>query len=112
MSKDRALGRLLDYYQHTAALAAAHLARQTRPVPSSQGVRAALASAPDLADYSEAIEWAQAERANLFACLDHVTATGQSARIVGLTAGLVDVLQQDGHWTDTIVRHNTAARAA
>ena len=37
----QALNRLLDYYQHTAALAGARLARQTRPGPPPAAGRAA-----------------------------------------------------------------------
>ena len=35
------------------------------------------AAVPDLADSTQALAWARAERANLLACLDHATATGQ-----------------------------------
>jgi hypothetical protein len=32
---------------------------------------------PALADREQALAWARAERANLLACLDHATGTGQ-----------------------------------
>ena len=77
--------RLLDYYQHTAALAVTFLARQARtgPGPAPQTVPAAV---PALADRSRALAWARAERDGLLACLDQATASGQHARVVALTA--------------------------
>ena len=107
----RALERLLDYYQHTAALTEARLARQTRPGPSL-AVPAGLLAAPDLEDADQALAWAHAERASLLACLDHATGTGQHARVIALTAGLAGLLRRDGPWADAITRHTAAARAA
>ncbi len=110
--RDLALGRLLDYYQHTAAVAEFRLARQTRagPVPG-----ASVAQPPDrpgLAGRGRALAWAQAERGNLAACLDQVTRTGQHARVVALTAAMASLLRQDGPWSSAITRHATAASAA
>jgi tetratricopeptide (TPR) repeat protein/transcriptional regulator with XRE-family HTH domain len=109
---DACLGRLLDYYQHTAAIAEARLARQsgTRPAPAAP--TAPPAAVPDLPDRTRALAWARAERASLLACLDHATRTGQHARIVALTAAIAALLRQDGPWTDAITRHTTAAQAA
>ena len=85
--RDQATARLLDYYQHAATLAGAVLARQARPapVPAPGTVPAAV---PALAGRDQALGWGRAERASLLACLDHVTGTGQHARIIALTAGL------------------------
>ena len=107
----RALERLLDYYQHTAALTEARLARQTRPGPSL-AVPAGLLAAPDLEDADQALAWAHAERASLLACLDHATGTGQHARVIALTAGLAGLLRRDGPWADAVTRHAAAAQAA
>jgi tetratricopeptide (TPR) repeat protein/transcriptional regulator with XRE-family HTH domain len=109
--RNRALDRLLDFYTHTAAIAESRLARQTstRPAPDLATTPAAV---PDLRDSTQALAWLRAERANLLACLDHVTVTGQHARVVALTAGTAALLQRDGPWTDAIARHTTAAEAA
>jgi tetratricopeptide (TPR) repeat protein/transcriptional regulator with XRE-family HTH domain len=109
---DASLGRLLDYYQHTAAIAEARLARQsgTRPAPAAP--TAPPAAVPDLTDRTRALAWARAERASLLACLDHATRTGQHARVLALTAAIAALLRQDGPWTDAITRHATAAQAA
>ena len=107
----RALERLLDYYQHTAARAEARLARQTRPGPSP-AAPAGLTAAPDLDDDGQALAWARADRASLLACLDHAATAGQHARVIALTAGLAGLLRRDGPWADAITRHTAAAQAA
>jgi hypothetical protein len=81
--RDQATARLLDYYQHTAALADTFIARQTCPGPSPADGTIPAAD-PALAGREQALAWAQAERADLLACLDHVTRTGQQARVTAL----------------------------
>jgi tetratricopeptide (TPR) repeat protein len=110
--RDAAVGRLLDYYQHTAATAEAMLARQSRTRPGPVVFPAPPTAFPDLRDRAGALAWARAERADLLACLDHVTHNGQRARVVALTAAIAALLRQDGPWTDTITRHGTAVHAA
>jgi tetratricopeptide (TPR) repeat protein/transcriptional regulator with XRE-family HTH domain len=109
--RDQAAARLLDYYQHAAALADAQLARQARPV-SAPAAGTTPAAVPALADGEQALAWARAERANLIACLDQATGTGQHARIIALTAGLAGLLRRDGPWAEAITRHATALRSA
>ena len=110
-SRQQALDRLLDYYQHTAALADKLLARQarTRPAPAPRAIPAAV---PDLAGRARALAWARAERATLLACLDQATAAGQHARVIALTAATASLLRQDGPWTSAITRHAAAIQAA
>ncbi len=109
---DAALGRLLDHYQHTAAIAEARLARQSRARPAPAVLTSLPAAVPDLPDATRALSWARAERASLLACLDHATRTDQHARIVALTAGLAALLRQDGPWNDASTRHTAAVQAA
>ena len=109
--RDGATARLLDYYQHTAARADALLARQARPAPTP----AASTDRPRFRPWptaEQAISWVRAERANLLACLDHATGTGQHARVIALTAGLAGLLRHDGPWAEALVRHAAAVRAA
>ena len=106
--RDQATARLLDYYQHTGALADALLARPAL----AQAAGATPAAVPALSGREQALAWARAERANLLACLDHATGTGQHARIVALTAGLAGLLRHDGPWAEAIARHAAAGRAA
>ena len=70
------------------------------------------AAVPALAGREQALAWARAERANLLACLDHATGTGQHARVIALTAGIAALLRHDGPWADAITRHATALRSA
>jgi DNA-binding SARP family transcriptional activator len=105
-----ALGRLLDYYQHTAARAGEFLARQAPGSPGLPPIEPAVA--PGLPDADTALAWIRAERSNLLACLDHATRDGQSARVVALTAAIAELLRKDGPWSDAIGRHVTAVLAA
>jgi tetratricopeptide (TPR) repeat protein len=106
--RDGALARLLDYYQLTAAIAEGFLARQTgcEPAPWSS------TTTPELLNSEQALLWARAERANLLACLEHVSRTGQHARVVALTAATDALFRQDGPWADAIIRHTAAVQAA
>jgi DNA-binding SARP family transcriptional activator/tetratricopeptide (TPR) repeat protein/DNA-binding XRE family transcriptional regulator len=101
------LERLLDYYQQAAARAEMLLARQARPRQEPPQ-----AVTPTMASAAQALAWARAERASLLACLDHVTATGQHARVVALTAAIASLLRLDGPWSSAIARHVTAVAAA
>jgi len=107
--RDQATGRLLDYYQHTAARADAFIGRQARP-----GLAAAVdtipAAVPGLADAEQALAWLRAERDSLVACVDHATAAGQHARVTALTAALAGLLRSDGPWPEAITRHSAASR--
>jgi DNA-binding SARP family transcriptional activator/tetratricopeptide (TPR) repeat protein len=129
--RDQVTGRLLDYYQRTAAAAQAQLGRHApvtplpagsapsstapsgtaRPGAAPAGPATAVES-PALADSVAALAWARAERASLLACLDYADRTGDPARLVGLTAGLAALLQHDGPWAEAITRHAAAAAAA
>ena len=107
--RELASTRLLDYYQHTAAVADALIARRARTAPAARAIPAAV---PVLAGPVQALAWARAERASLLACLDQATGTGQHARIIALTAGIAALLSHDGPWAGAIIRHATALRAA
>jgi len=109
--RDQATGRLLDYYQHTAARAHALITLQARPGPAS-AVGAVPAAVPGLASQEQALTWARAERASLLACLDHATAASQHVRVTALTAALAGLLRSDGPWAEAITRHTAAVQAA
>ena len=109
--REQATARLLDYYQHTGARSDALIASLIRPGPAAaDGTMPA--AVPALAGQEQALAWARAERANLIACLDHATGTGQHARVIALTAGLAGLLRSDGPWAEAITRHMAAIRAA
>jgi tetratricopeptide (TPR) repeat protein len=108
--RDQALSRLLDYYQHTAALADAHLTRLTRPPAAT--LAAPPGAAPRLTSRNQALDWLRTERANLLACRDHATHHAEHARVVGLTASVASLLRNDGPWTQALELHAQAATAA
>ena len=119
--RDRATGRLLDYYQHTTARANALVDRQvgTSSVTARQlgtssvtAAEAASAAVLVLADQDQALAWLRAERASLLACLDYATGTSLHARVIALAVGLAALLRQDGPWAEAIARHSTALRSA
>jgi tetratricopeptide (TPR) repeat protein/transcriptional regulator with XRE-family HTH domain len=109
--RDQATARLLDCYQHTAALADALIARQARP-SAALAANAIPAAVPVLDSREQALAWERAERASIFACLDHATGTGQHTRVIALTAGLAGLLRHDGPWAEALTRHATALRCA
>ena len=106
-----AVGRLLDYYQHTACRAQALTTTLTRGGQFAwPGV--APARAPELTDDQGAHAWLRAERANLLACLDYAAAEHMPERVVALTAGLSELLRRDGPWFEAVKRHERASQAA
>ncbi len=107
--REQVTERLLDYYQQTAADANALIAR-ARPAAAREARDAD--RGPDLPDLDHALAWVRAERANLLACLDHATRAGQHGHVIALTAGLSELWQRDGPWTEAITRHVAAIAAA
>jgi tetratricopeptide (TPR) repeat protein/transcriptional regulator with XRE-family HTH domain len=111
LDRDGATTRLLDYYQHAAALAGALIAHQGSPVPAPAD-DATSAAVPAMADREQALAWIRAERDGLLACLDHVTRDGQHARVVALTSALAELLRRDGPLTEAATRHAAALESA
>jgi tetratricopeptide (TPR) repeat protein/transcriptional regulator with XRE-family HTH domain len=108
--RDQATGRLLDYYQRAAGNADGFI--YPNPRPAAARAAGHLPGAPPIANRKQALAWARAERANLLACLDQVTAECQHARVIALTAGIAGLLRLDGPWADGITRHTAAVQAA
>jgi tetratricopeptide (TPR) repeat protein/transcriptional regulator with XRE-family HTH domain len=108
--RDEATGRLLDYYQRTAAIANARIDSRTHQGEDAES--GGPCEVPLLADQEQALAWARVERASLLACLDYAAGAGQPARVAALTAGLSRLLQYDGPWADAIVLNTAAVRAA
>jgi tetratricopeptide (TPR) repeat protein/transcriptional regulator with XRE-family HTH domain len=111
VDRDQARARLLDYLQHTAIRAEALCQRDIRSAAIT-GYRCADRGDPEFPDGDRARAWLRAERPTLLACLDQVTAEGQHARVVALTAGLAYMLGSDGPWAQAGARHATAVAAA
>ena len=109
--RDSATTRLLDYYQHAAALTDALITHQGSPVPASADDPAP-AAIPAMADREQALAWIRVERDGLLACLDYVTRDGQHARVIALTSALAELLRRDGPLTEAATRHAAALHSA
>ena len=95
--RQAAIGRLLDYYLHTAAAASQLVAWRTSIAgPSPPGT--APAWAPEMCTDEEAMAWLRIEHANLHACADYAAARAWPGHAVGIPAAVSDFLLTDGHW--------------
>jgi tetratricopeptide (TPR) repeat protein/transcriptional regulator with XRE-family HTH domain len=108
---DAAIGRLLDYYLHTA-LAADRLipvwdtAYRPRTVVSWSG------DAPDLPTLERAAGWLEAEWPNLHAAAHHAAASGRHLHAVQIPAAMGGFMRERGHWDEAVTLHQTALIAA
>jgi DNA-binding SARP family transcriptional activator/tetratricopeptide (TPR) repeat protein len=108
--RERAAGRLLDYYQHTAMAADAHLARYTRSATAAPIT--APASAPRLPGRDQAQAWMTSERANLMGCIGYAAEHQEDRRVAGLTGAIAAHLRGYGPWPQAITLHAAAVGAA
>jgi tetratricopeptide (TPR) repeat protein len=109
---EAATGRLLDYYLHTAALAAgryfATWASTGRPpLPGSPP-----AQIPDLSTLGHAAAWLETERANLHAAADHAVTRGRPRHAIAIPAAISGFLAARGHWDQSAAIHHSALAAA
>ena len=106
-----AVGRLLDYYLHTAVAASQHTAwRPSVTGPPLSGP--APAWAPDLRTEEEAIAWLGTERGNLHACVGYAAARARVVHAVRIPAAVSDFLLTEGHWTEAVALGQVALAAA
>jgi tetratricopeptide (TPR) repeat protein/transcriptional regulator with XRE-family HTH domain len=108
---DAALGRLLDYYLHTARAADRHLARRT-----PAGVPAVTVTppthAPDMPTREDAVIWMDNERLNLHAAAGYAATHGRPAHATAIPAAMHGYLRSHGHWDQALTLHHTAVNAA
>jgi DNA-binding SARP family transcriptional activator/tetratricopeptide (TPR) repeat protein len=109
---DAAVGRLLDYYLHTAVLAtgrnfAPQASAYCRPLPGHPS-----ALVPDLSTLGQAAAWLEAERANLHAAADYAATRGCSRHAIAIPAAISGYLATRGHWDQSAALHQTALAAA
>jgi tetratricopeptide (TPR) repeat protein len=105
------IGRLLDYYLHTAVAASRYTAWRTSitgPPPPGP----APAWAPDLRTEDEAIAWLGTERANLHACADYAAAHGRLVHAVWIPVAMSGFLYTQGHWNEAASLGQAALAAA
>jgi tetratricopeptide (TPR) repeat protein/transcriptional regulator with XRE-family HTH domain len=106
-----AIGRLLDYYLHTAAAAGFHFVQcsitRTRWPPGPRP-----AHAPDLSALGQAGAWLEAERANLHAAADYAASRGYFPHALAIPAAMSGFLAARGHWDQSAALNQTALGAA
>jgi tetratricopeptide (TPR) repeat protein len=106
-----AIGRLLDYYLHTALAAGQHftpwISAYRRPPPGRPP-----AQAPGVSTLEQAAAWLDAERANLHAAADYAADSGRSPHAIAMAAAISGFLIARGHWDQSTALHRTALAAA
>ena len=108
---DRARGRLLGYYLHTALAASRHLPRRS-PIPPP-GIEAGRpASSPDLSSYESASAWLDAERLALHAMASLAAPGDQPRYAIAIAAAMHGFLRGRGHWDQALTLHHLALQAA
>ncbi len=106
-----AIGRLLDYYLHTAVAASRHIAWRTSIAdPPLRGP--APACAPELGTEDEAVAWLGTERANLHACAGYAAAHGRLVHAVRIPVAMSGFLHIQGHWNEAVTLGQAALAAA
>jgi DNA-binding SARP family transcriptional activator len=106
--REAALGRLMDYYQHTAGRADVLISSFPRLAPAGP----VPAHAPAVADADAGRAWLRAERPNLLAALRYATSHARHERGILLTSGLASLLRDDGPWSEALALHTGAIAAA
>ena len=108
---DAAVGRLLDYYLHTALAADRHLASWTRAARRPPPGRPP-AQAPALATRDQAAAWLEEERANLHAATDYAAGHGRPAHAIAIPAAISGFLTFRGYGDESAALYQTALAAA
>jgi tetratricopeptide (TPR) repeat protein/transcriptional regulator with XRE-family HTH domain len=112
LATDAALGRLLDYYRHTAAAAtdaAYPYEREHRPqVPPPPPHT----PSPDLIDPAAALAWLDTELSNLLAAARYATEHGRPAHLLHLSMILHPHLRTRGRYHDAETLHQQALTTA
>src|SRR5262245_37035629 len=106
-----AVGRLLDYYLHTALGADRHLASWAsaarHPPPGHPP-----AQAPGLATRDRAAAWLEAERANLHAATDYAASHDWAEHAIAIPAAIMGFLTFRGYGDESAALHQTDLAAA
>jgi tetratricopeptide (TPR) repeat protein len=106
-----AIGRLLDYYLHTAMTASRLIAWRTAIAgPPSPGHRPAWA--PELRTEEEAVTWLRTERPNLHACVDYAASHARLSHAAGIPVAISDFMHAQGHWSEALSLGQAALAAA
>jgi len=109
--RDAALGRLLNYYLHTARAADRYLVRRSlahrvavAPIPP--------ADFPDLSTRDRAVAWMTAERFNLHAATAYAASHDYLDHAIAIPAAMHGFLRSHGHWDQSLSLHQAAVDAS
>jgi len=106
-----AIGRLLDYYMHTAVAASRYIAWRTfiadPPLPAIR-----LTWPRELRTEQEAIAWLRTERPNLHACVDYAAAHSRISHALRIPVAISDFLHAEGYWDEAVALGQAAVAAA
>ena len=105
----QAIGRLLDYYLHTADHAdrVLHPFRHRRPVAVSQPP----AASPPVATEEDAASWLESEWRNILAAAQHAGRHEWKQMCADLTHVLADFMEIRAYWEEAIAAHTLALEA-
>jgi tetratricopeptide (TPR) repeat protein/transcriptional regulator with XRE-family HTH domain len=108
---ESAVVRLLDYYAHAGLAAGQHFTpwetAYRRPPPGPVP-----ADVPDLAAFSPAAAWLEAERANVHAAVAYAAVRGHSEHAIAMAAAMSGFLIARGHWDQgAALQHRVLAAA-
>ena len=107
---DAAVGRLLDYYLHTALAAGQQTLAgyDVTPLPPARPPECA----PPMSTPGQAAAWLEAERANLQAAASYAAASGRPVQAMLIPAAMAGFLHAEGYWDQALALHQTALAAA
>jgi tetratricopeptide (TPR) repeat protein/transcriptional regulator with XRE-family HTH domain len=108
---DAAIGRLLDYYLHTALAASQHITIPMTPIPPLPAARQP-GSVPPLSTPGHAAAWLETEHANLHAAVGYAAGCGRFQHAITIPAVMADFLDARGHWDQATALHQLANAAA
>jgi len=108
--RDAAIGRVLDYYLHTAVRADRFLDPAKEPVALEPLAPGAAAGQP--ADYPQALAWFEAEHQVLLAAVTLAAGSGFDGHAWRLPWAISPLLRFRGHWQEYAATQRTALAAA
>jgi class 3 adenylate cyclase/tetratricopeptide (TPR) repeat protein len=106
-----AVGRLVNYYAHTAAAASKHIATWTT-LGGRQPPGRPPASAPQIASSRQASAWLESERPNLHAAAKYAAARAMSGDAISIVTAIGGFLRARGYWDQAADLYRTALAAA
>jgi tetratricopeptide (TPR) repeat protein len=108
--REQAVGRLLDYYLHTAFAAERRINPGRDPINLATAQPAVIPQR--FASEHEAWQWFTTEHSSLLAIIGHAVRQGRDIYAWQLPWAMATFLDRRGHWQDLLTTHQTALAAA